>query len=129
MPRAKQRTPELRDHVLQVAVARLASDGVTGFTTRKVAEEADTRPRPCTSCSATRPGWSARCSSRASGCCGAASTTSSESDDPRADLDSHRRRSFRAFVNENPALADVMFSRPFADFDPGPARPLGRQFR
>ena len=42
MPRAKQRTPELRDHVLQVAVAMLASEGVAGFTTRKVAEEAET---------------------------------------------------------------------------------------
>jgi hypothetical protein len=27
----------------------------------------------------------------------------------------------RAFARENPALADLMFSRPFADFDPGPA--------
>jgi len=27
---------------------------------------------------------------------------------------------FRAFVRENPVLTDVMFSRPFADFDPGP---------
>jgi hypothetical protein len=27
---------------------------------------------------------------------------------------------FRAFVCANPALAQVMFSRPFADFDPGP---------
>jgi hypothetical protein len=27
---------------------------------------------------------------------------------------------FRTFVTENPALAEVMFSRPFADFDPGP---------
>ena len=25
------------------------------------------------------------------------------------------------FVRENPVLADLMFSRPFADFDPGPA--------
>ncbi len=28
---------------------------------------------------------------------------------------------FREFVRANPVLADVMFSRPFADFDPGPA--------
>src|SRR5262249_31593936 len=26
----------------------------------------------------------------------------------------------RAFVRENPMLAEVMFSRPFVDFDPGP---------
>ena len=30
-------------------------------------------------------------------------------------------RVFRAFVRENPMLAEVMFSAPFADFDPGPA--------
>ncbi|MGH8995886.1 MAG: TetR-like C-terminal domain-containing protein, partial [Acidimicrobiales bacterium] len=27
----------------------------------------------------------------------------------------------RSFVQAQPALAEVMFSRPFADFDPGPA--------
>jgi hypothetical protein len=27
---------------------------------------------------------------------------------------------FRRFVHRNPVLAEVMFSRPFADFDPGP---------
>ncbi len=27
----------------------------------------------------------------------------------------------REFVRDNPVLAQVMFSRPFADFDPGPA--------
>src|SRR5687768_18510145 len=42
VPRAKQRTPELRERVLHVAVTTLADHGVTGFTTRKVAEEADT---------------------------------------------------------------------------------------
>jgi AcrR family transcriptional regulator len=42
MPRAKQRTPELRDRLLQVAVETLESEGVGGFTTRRVAEEAAT---------------------------------------------------------------------------------------
>jgi len=40
-------------------------------------------------------------------------------DDTRADLIGVIEV-FRAFVRENPVLADVMFSRPFADFDPGP---------
>ena len=44
MPRPKQRTPELRDHVLRVAVAMLARHGVAAFTTRRVAEEAATSP-------------------------------------------------------------------------------------
>ena len=40
VPQAKQRTPALRDHVLRVAVATLAADGVAGFTARRVAEGA-----------------------------------------------------------------------------------------
>jgi AcrR family transcriptional regulator len=43
-----------------------------------------------------------------------------ESDDPRADL-LRTVQAVRAFVRANPVLAQVMFSRPFADFDPGPA--------
>jgi|GEM_PF-2619668 len=31
------------------------------------------------------------------------------------------RRVDRVFLRDNPVLGDVMFSRPFADFDPGPA--------
>ena len=42
MPRPKQRTPELRDRVLQVAVSTLNQDGLSGFTTRRVAEQAGT---------------------------------------------------------------------------------------
>src|SRR3954470_18350023 len=42
MPRPKQRTPELRDKVLQAAVAMLADDGVAGLTTRRVAQDAGT---------------------------------------------------------------------------------------
>ncbi len=43
-----------------------------------------------------------------------------ESDDPRADL-LRAVQALRTFVRDNPVLAQVMFSRPFADFDPGPA--------
>jgi AcrR family transcriptional regulator len=42
MPRPKQRTPQLRDRVLQAAVDTLTNSGVAGFTTRKVAEGAGT---------------------------------------------------------------------------------------
>src|SRR4029450_1494650 len=39
--------------------------------------------------------------------------------DPRADLE-HVVTVFRGFVRDNAVLFEVMFSRPFADFDPGP---------
>jgi AcrR family transcriptional regulator len=42
------------------------------------------------------------------------------SGDPRTDL-LQIIDVFRSFVRANPVLAAVMFSRPFADFDPGPA--------
>lgn len=42
VPRPKQRTPELRDEVLRVALTMLATDGVEGFTTRRVASGAST---------------------------------------------------------------------------------------
>ena len=42
MPRVKQRTPELRDRVVDVAVSTLCEDGLSGLTTRRVAERAGT---------------------------------------------------------------------------------------
>ena len=42
MPRAKQRTPELRDRVLDVAITTLGEEGIARFTTRRVAERAGT---------------------------------------------------------------------------------------
>lgn len=41
------------------------------------------------------------------------------SDDPLGDLDSVVA-GFRVFLRANPVLAEVMFSRPFSDFAPGP---------
>lgn len=42
MPRVKQRTADLRDRVLAVAVDVVCADGVSGLTTRRVAEQAGT---------------------------------------------------------------------------------------
>ena len=42
MPRAKQRTQQMRERVLATAVDMLASDGVAEFTTRRVAQQANT---------------------------------------------------------------------------------------
>src|ERR1700738_4669284 len=42
MPRAKQRTPELRDRLLDVAIATLSEEGIARVTTRRVAERAGT---------------------------------------------------------------------------------------
>src|SRR5262245_27889991 len=96
----------------------LASDGVAAFTTRKVAEGAATSTPAVYELFGDKAGlvremflegfrWLRRRFDRL------ADTT-----DPRADL-VRVVGTLRAFVRENPALAEVMFSRPFADFDPG----------
>src|SRR5262245_30480417 len=110
MPRAKQRTAELRDRVLQVAVAMLATEGVAGFTTRKVAEGAETSTPAVYELFGDRAGlvremflegfrMLRRCFDRLE-----------ETADSRADL-VRVIESLRAFVRENPVLAEVMFSR------------------
>lgn len=43
-----------------------------------------------------------------------------ESDDPGSDL-ILLLRCYRKFMRANPVLSEVMFSRPFTDFDPGPS--------
>ena len=70
MPRAKQRTPELRDHLLEVAAGRWPRRASRD--SRRVGWPSGParRCRRSTSCSSTRPDWCARCSSRASGCWG-----------------------------------------------------------
>lgn len=120
MPRAKQRTPVLREHILDVAVGMLEREGVAGFTTRKVAREADTSTPAVYELFGDKAGLVRdvffegfrllrRCFDRLE-----------ESDDRGLDL-ARVIEVFRVFLRENPVLADVMFSRPFADFDPGPA--------
>ncbi len=120
MPRAKQRTPELRDRVLQVAVAMLANDGVAGFTTRRVAQEAETSTPAVYELFGDKAGLVREMLFEGFRMLRRRFDALGETDDPRADLVGVTG-SLRSFVRENAVLAEVMFSRPFADFDPGPA--------
>jgi AcrR family transcriptional regulator len=120
VPRAKQRTPELRDRVLQAAVAMLASDGVAGFTTRRVAQEADTSTPAVYELFGDKAGLVREMFFEGFRLLRQRFERLEQSDDPRADL-VRVVEALRIFVRENPALSEVMFSRPFADFDPGPA--------
>jgi AcrR family transcriptional regulator len=120
MPRAKQRTPELRDHVVQVAVETLASGGVVGFTTRRVAQEAATSTPAVYELFGDKAGLVRGVFFEGFRMLGRRLGQVAESDDPRADIVA-LAGVFRSFVRTNPVLAEVMFSRPFADFDPGPS--------
>jgi AcrR family transcriptional regulator len=102
----------------------LASEGVAGFTTRKVAHEAATSTPAVYELFGDKAGLvremffeGFRLLRRRF------DELVEETDDPRADL-VRVVEALRQFVRENPVLSEVMFSRPFADFDPGPS---GRQ--
>jgi AcrR family transcriptional regulator len=120
VPRAKQRTPQLRDHLLRVAVDLLASDGAAHFTTRKLAAEAQTSTPAVYELFGDRAGLLREVFFEGFRLLGFRLHGLEPSDDPRTDL-LRVADVIRVFVAENPVLAEVMFSRPFADFDPGPS--------
>jgi AcrR family transcriptional regulator len=120
VPRVKQRTQALRDHVLNVALATLAAEGVAGFTTRRVAEQAQTSTPAVYELFGDKAGLVREVFFEGFRLLRRRFGELDESADPRADL-ADVLRAFRLFVRDNPVLGQLMFSRPFADFDPGPA--------
>jgi len=129
VPRAKRRTPEMRERVLQIAVEMLTADGVAQFTTRRVAQQADTSTPAVYELFGDKAGLVREVFFEGFRALRQRLEDIRQSDDPRCDL-VRVIRTFRVFVRENPTLAELMFSRPFADFDPGPAeRHAGDQVR
>lgn len=98
----------------------LDSEGVAGFTTRKVAEGAETSTPAVYELFGDKAGLVREVFFEGFRLLGRRFDQLGESDVPRVDL-VRVIEAFREFIRENPVLADVMFSRPFADFDPGPA--------
>lgn len=119
MPRAKQRTPQLREQLVEVAVATLRADGVEGFTTRRVAAGADTSVPAVYELFGDKSGLVREVFYAGFRELGARFAALTQTADPRADL-AAALAAFRAFTGENQALAAVMFARPFAEFEPGP---------
>ena len=119
MPRPKQRTPELRDRVLQVAVSTLNEDGLSGFTTRRVAERAGTSVPAVYELFGDKSGLLRAVFFEGFRMLSHQLLAVPETDDAVADVQ-RLIPVFRRFCLEYPALARVMFSRPFQDFDPGP---------
>jgi AcrR family transcriptional regulator len=129
VPRAKQRTPELRDRVLQVAVATLTAEGAEGFTTRRVAAGARTSTPAVYELFGDKAGLVREVFFEGFRLLGERFGALAETGDPRRDL-IEVTRAFRGFVRDYPVLGQLMFARPFADFDPGPAeREAGRLTR
>lgn len=119
MPRPKQRTPVLRDQVLDVALDLLAREGAAGFSTRAIAREASTSTPAVYELFGNRAGLLREVFFAGFRRLGAQLAATPETDDPRADL-VQLAEDYRAFLVAHPELAGLMFSRPFADFSPGP---------
>jgi AcrR family transcriptional regulator len=119
MPRPKQRTPELRDQVLKVAVSTLNEDGLSAFTTRRVAELAGTSVPAVYELFQDKSGLVRAVFFEGFRLLGRRLLDVPETDDAVADVQ-RLIPAFRRFCLDYPALARVMFSRPFQDFDPGP---------
>ncbi|MGH2831357.1 MAG: TetR/AcrR family transcriptional regulator [Solirubrobacteraceae bacterium] len=118
MPRTKQRTPELRDRVLAAAVELLAREGIAGFTARAIAIEAETSTPAIYELFGDKAGVVREVFFEGFRLLRRRLDALSITDDPRADLLA-LAGAYRDFIHEYPALAQLMFLRPFADFDPG----------
>lgn len=105
--------------MLQVAVEMLTSDGVSSLTTRKLAESAETSTPAVYELFGDKAGLVREIFFEGFRRLRRRFDTLATSSDPRADL-VDTLQAFRRFLAEQPALAELMFSRPFADFDPGP---------
>src|SRR6516164_3209259 len=108
MPRAKQRTPELRDRVLQVAVATLVDQGAEGFTARRVAEQAGTSTPAVYELFGDKAGLVREVFFEGFRLLRERFGALAESGDPRRDL-TDVTRAFRGFVRDYPVLGQLMF--------------------
>lgn len=119
MPRTKLRTPALRERVLTEAVGLLAEEGAGGLTTRSLAARADTSAPALYELFGDKSGVVREVYFEGFRQLSAVLAALPEGDDPVADLWA-LATAYRRFVRGNRALAEVMFSRPFSDFSPGP---------
>jgi AcrR family transcriptional regulator len=117
VPRPKQRTPALRDQVLSAAVELLADEGIAGFTTRSVARNADTSTPAVYELFGNRAGLLREVFFEGFRLLARELHALPSSADPRTEL-IELADAYRSFIRERPVLTQLMFSRPFADFDP-----------
>ncbi len=121
MPRTKQRTPELRDRVLSVAVDLLGTQGPAGFTARSIARQAQTSTPALYELFGDKGGLVREVFFEGFALLRRHLETVDRSHDPLADL-RQLIAVYRRFLTENPELAALMFSRPFTDFDARPSQ-------
>ncbi len=119
MPRTKQRTPELKDRLVSAALGLLAAEGAVGLTARSLAARAETSVPALYELFGDKSGVVRELYFEGFRRLSADLAELAETDDPVADLWA-LATAYRRFIRANRELADVMFSRPFTDFSPGP---------
>jgi AcrR family transcriptional regulator len=119
VPRPKQRTPVLRQQLIDAALELLAEGGAAGLTARALAAQAGTSPAAVYELFGAKGGVVRELYFEGFRRLGAALAALGETDDPVAELWS-LAAAYRRFVRTHHELAEVMFSRPFTDFSPGP---------
>lgn len=100
-----------------MALSVLAEEGAAGLTARNVARRADASVPAIYEVFTDKAGLIREVFFEGFRMLGDALAELPRTDDPLADLE-RLAQGFRAFVVANPVLAQVMFARPFADFDP-----------
>jgi AcrR family transcriptional regulator len=117
VPRTKERTRDLHERGVATALTVLAEEGVAGLTTRNVAKRAAASVPAVYEVFGDKSGLIREVFFAGFEKLGDELAAAPGGDDP---LDGLRglAQGFRKFVVANPVLAEIMFSRPFADFDP-----------
>jgi AcrR family transcriptional regulator len=113
----KQRTEALRERGVATALAVLAEEGVAGLTTRNVAARAQASVPAIYEVFGDKAGLIREVFFEGFRMLGDDLAALPPADDP-VEAVQHLAQEFRRFLVANPVLAQVMFSRPFADFDP-----------
>jgi AcrR family transcriptional regulator len=122
--RPKQRTPALREQVLTSALSTLSTVGVEGFTARRIADDAGTSVPAVYELFGDKAGLVRELFFDGWRRLRLELERVPTTEDPRHDVE-ELVAALRMFVRDHHALADLMFSRPFSDFDPGPAERAG----
>lgn len=120
MGRPRQRTPELRTHVLATARETLSSVGIAGFTTKQLAVSAGTSVPAIYELFGDKSGIVRELFFLGFHELALVLGDVPKTESPHADLEEFMG-AFRTFVVTNPVLAKIMFGQPFADFEPKPS--------
>jgi AcrR family transcriptional regulator len=119
VPRAKLRTPELRERLVASALHVLTADGAVAVTARRVAQQAQTSPPAVYELFGDKGGLVREVFFEGWRLLGERLSALEATGDPVADL-RDLAAAYRRFLLTYPALGEVMLGRPFTDFDPVP---------